>query len=125
MKRLGILLLVSALLLVACQKPESYEDAASLVRALDQAGFTCHDDPVRPETGPATSVFGSALTCDLAEAGETTFVTFTDDAQKEQWLSFVSTFSGEVVTGANWGIVTQDRDAAQEMAEALGGEIDG
>ena len=125
MKRLWVLLVTASLLFAACQKPESYEDATALVRALDQAGFTCHDDPVRPDTGPATSVFGSALTCDLAEAGETTFVTFTDDAQKEQWLSFVSTFGDEVVTGANWGIVTQDRDAAEEMAEALGGEIDG
>jgi hypothetical protein len=91
--------------------PEEFATVADVAAALEDEGIAC----ASVERSPSGDLVVEQGTCD----GHDLYV-FDDESDRDRWLA-VGAGLGDVVVGPNWAIVTDG--AAQEVADALGGEV--
>jgi hypothetical protein len=124
------------IVLIACSSNKaatSYPSAAQLARALNTNGVACTGYARAPNGGPATvgaagplkkgarPLFLQAGTCSHGK-GKLLLFTFKNSALRDHWLPLGRLY-GSLVVGPNWSVSTQDRNTADDIKSAIGGEL--
>ena len=115
-------LFAAALLLSACggSDPQSYSGLTEMGEALEGAGIGCGDLVVMDQ--PKDADAEKSLPTESGDCGGVQLFLFEDENARDKWLTLGGKFSEHVVTGPNWTVIAPDEDAAEEIADALGGE---
>jgi hypothetical protein len=114
MSRAAAALLATALLLLgACSREaKTYEDAASLARALDDAGIACES----LEPGPRAELVSEQATCTSGEDDLGLYL-FDSEGDRDNWLKLGARIEATAV-GPNW-VVTGEASTVERAADGL------
>lgn len=107
------LLGLGLLALVGCSSPQT--PALTLDDLATRAGCT------------RTEAFQQAMTREAAlctvEGGDVFVATFTDNAQRDQWLTIAPSGGGVLVSGDQWAVQVLDLALAESLAATLDGKV--
>ena len=112
MRSAAVVCVVVAVFVTGCSRgPDSFAGVADIAAALEEEGIDC------PSVEPSSSgeLVAEQGTCD----GNDIYL-FDNERDLDRWLS-VGGGLGDVVVGADWAVVPGG--AAQDIADALGGEV--
>lgn len=113
MKNVVILCAATIVLFAGCGGgADEYPSVDDIAVALGDEGIECDIDSSSP----------GELVADYGTCGELDLFVFADEGDRDRWLK-VGADLGDVVIGPNWAILPDSDGDAQEIADALGGEI--
>ena len=95
----------------------SFATTADIVTALNDSGLPCEE----PMTGTFEGVT-EAQSCILNDAEDVVLLRFADDAEKQDYLANKDDLNSAVV-GEDWAVQTVLPQTAEQVAQALGGEV--
>lgn len=95
----------------------SFATTADIIAALGEKGLPC----AQPMTGTYEGV-SEAQSCILNDAEDVVLLRFATSAEKEEYLATKDELSSAVV-GEDWAVQTVLPQTAEQVAEALGGEV--
>ena len=113
MKAVASLCMVVAVALAGCGGgAEEYPSVGDIAVALGDEGIDCDIEESSP----------GELVADYGICGDLDLFVFDDEGDRDRWLE-VGADLGEVVVGPNWAILPDNDDDAEDIADALGGDI--
>jgi hypothetical protein len=126
---------VGALLLSACggSSEKSYMSVEQMSAALAEGGAPCEAlekiEPAAPgeqisSKAPAGAqrFAQEAAACDMG-GGRLQLFTFADEDSRDRWMDFGERLGRPLVSGQNWAVLAPSEAAADNVREALGGDL--
>lgn len=95
----------------------SFASTAEILAALGEKGLPCEE----PMSGTFEGV-SEAQSCILNDAEDVVLLSFATAAEKEQYVSTKDELSSAVV-GEDWAVQTVLPQTAEQVAQAIGGEV--
>jgi hypothetical protein len=126
--------IVCSLILAACshKSATSYPGTAQLAHALNSNGVACTslsvtaggratESAAAPVKKGAKPLVQQAASC-THSGGRLLLFTFKTMALRDRWLTLGQLY-GSVVVGPNWTVSTRDKDVADQISGAIGGDV--
>lgn len=111
---------IGLLLLASCSpEAQSYSDVDALAADLSEAGVACAEERDLPDA----QLVEAGVECD-SEGSRLSLRLFADEEARDDWMAFGKITGESLVVGPNWIVSTTDVRRAEEVHDALGGEID-
>lgn len=101
------------------REAEAYSEVNGIVADLTGADIECTES----ESLPDAQLVDEGATC--ASSGTRLSLRLFDDAEdRDNWKAFGNITGESLVIGPNWIVSTPDSERAEEISEALGGELE-